>query len=277
MPHVVETENAPLVAIDALSIRSDEDPVGTIGIPMRDQISRWTMMSLLSTQWPGQVDRLAFQGSVLTMQRNAIIQRMRGDWVLFIDDDMVWESDAVLKLMAGLKELQDQGFEVDIIGGLCFRRGSPHQPTLYMRSENGTGPYNFMETWDTDIVEVDGTGMAFALITRQCLERLTGAPMPSFEERTAHERHHDFFRWQGAIGEDLRFCMDVKSMGGRIFVDTRVKTRHVAEFLAGEETWWEQAALRSPEEEAERKAINDRQGLVTLTREEARRRLGWTS
>lgn len=273
MPKIVENPTAVQVA--AASLRSSEEPIGTVGLPMRDQIAHATLVSLLGTRFPEPCDKLIFQGSVLTIQRNALVQLMRGDWVIMIDDDMTWEPDALLRLVDTYHSLKDQGLDPDIVGGLCFRRGFPYQPTLYMRETATTGPYNIRETWEPgEIVEVDATGMAFCLIAKRAFERLVGDEMPPYEVRRDHTKTPDFFQWRDGMGEDLRFCMDVKAAGGRIFVDTGIKTGHVTAVLANEQLYFETMARRPVEQIEERRAINDRYGLPTLGAKEARERAG---
>jgi hypothetical protein len=258
---------APISSVDFDANRADGQPVGTIAMPVRDHMNTATVYSLFSTDWPEPTDKLFAGGNLLTLQRNTLVQRMRGDWILFIDDDMVWEPDAVKRLVQTKDELEAMGREVDVLGALCFRRAEPHQPTLYVRHESG--PYNFLEQWEDDVVEIDGTGMAFALITKRAFERIAGTEQPSYAERIKYDRHPDFFRWQGQMGEDLRFCQDVKAAGGHVYVDTRIRIRHVAERRVGMRDFLRELAERDPEVTAARKEINDEMGLPTVDAESA--------
>lgn len=266
-------KGAPVAQTESFNMRAKVEPAGTIAFPVRDTMNTSTVLSLMTMERGDMaVDILVLKGSVLPLQRNALIQQMRGDWILFIDDDMVWEPDAVLRLLQTKEELDAQGVVADVLGGLCFRRGAPHQPTLYVRTEN-EGPFNFLEDWDTDIVDVDGTGMAFALVTKQCLERIAGGPMLPHEERIKLSRPPQFFTWYGAMGEDLRFCETVKKAGGRILVDTRIHIGHVGEKTFGYDDYLKEVITRPPEVTAERRKINDHMGMPTLTRSQAKRKL----
>lgn len=270
-------DDAPVASVDVITARSTEEPIGTIAVPMRDHMNAWTVMSLLQTRWPGPVDKLLMIGSVLTLNRNACLAQMRGDWILFIDDDMVWPPDAVERLVQSYNTLCEfSDTPIDMLAGLFCRRTSPYQPVLYMRESPTAGAYNFLEDWKPgNILEVDATGMAFTLITRKAIERFTEGPMPSYEERINADRHPDFFRWHGALGEDLRFCQDLKSLGGRIFVDTGIEIGHVGEKIFGVRDFWTEIALRSPEHEAVRRDVNTKMELPTLSARDARGRLGW--
>jgi hypothetical protein len=251
------------------------DPIGTISLPVRDHISAATATSLLMTdlsrEWIPEgktVERHIIQGGILTLQRNEAVQRMEGDWLLFIDDDMVWQPDAVRRLVEVRNEL-----DLDMVGALCFRRSAPYQPTLYMREQPTSGSYNYLETWDSDVVEVDATGMAFVLIHKRVFEKIAGSKMPSAAARR-QMGPSQFFKWEGVLGEDLRFCQDAKAAGCRIYVDTRIKIGHMAEVEIGGRQFLMEVALRSDEEHSARAHANLKMGLETLTRNEAREKLG---
>lgn len=264
--------SAPLSTVVSEVARS-QDPAGTVAIVMRDHMAAETAMSLWMTHWPTEVDRIFVRGSILTLQRNQAIAMMRGDWLLFIDDDMVWAPDAVVRLLAARDELLEQGQEPDVVGGLCFRRTSPYHPTLYVREGPTRGRYAILERWEDGLVEVDATGMAFALITKRCLERIAGIEMPPFKVRQDAATHANFFRWEGGLGEDLRFCQDVKATGGHIFVDTRIEIGHIGEIEVRSRHFLEQMAKRSPFDLTIARQFNEEHGLPTLEPDEALRQL----
>jgi glycosyl transferase family 2 len=254
--------------------REGGEPVGSICLPVRDAVKAPTVTSLLMSDWAWipkgkTVDYNLVQGGILTLQRNEAVQRMRGDWLLFIDDDMVFAPDAIGRLVAARDEI-----DADVIGGLCFRRTPPYQPTLYMRENPTHGAYNFLERWDSDIVEVDATGMAFALIHKRVFEKIAGTSMPS-EAVRGQLGPPNFFRWDGRLGEDLRFCQDAKAAGCRIWVDTRIEIGHIGEIEIRHKQFLTELALRDDELVKVRRDVNDQMGLPTVTPDEARKELGW--
>lgn len=275
MPTVVRLEKAPGSSLQLLSGSRGGDPIGTIAIPTRDNVSAQLFISLMNTDWSflppdKQVHWAVVQGSILTSQRNTLVQRMRGDWILFIDSDMVFDTRAIGRLIA----TRDEG-DFDMLGGLCFQRAEPYQPTLYMRESPHAGGYAFLEKWDSDVVEVDGTGMAFMIIHKRVFERMArhfedpDFVWPPYEQRVRMEPPN-YFRWVDGVGEDLRFCQDAKASGSRILVDTRNEIGHVGEQVINHRTFLREVAYRSAEDEATRRRLNDPLGLPTMTQEEAR-------
>lgn len=266
MPRIVSEGPGPIV--DAITMTDGGTEIGTIAIPIRDHINAQTAASLVMTDysWLGageSVHRLFLQGSILTLQRNECIQRMKGDWILFIDDDMVWDPELVGKLI----QTRDE-FDFDMLGALCFRRSPPHEPTLYMREAPTWGKYNYLETWDDDIIEVDATGMAFLVVHKRVFERIAGTEMPPYEVRTSMAPPN-FFRWEGTLGEDLRFCQDAKAAGCRIYVDTRLEIGHVGERVIRRRDFLTSLAFRSEADIAARDDLNKRWHMTTVLPEEA--------
>jgi hypothetical protein len=268
--------HVPGASLDVFTMGNggDDDTVGTIAIPVRDHINAATMTSWFMTDYTflpngANVSRFILQGNILTLQRNEAVQRMNGDWLLFIDDDMVWQPDVVGRLIASREE-----HDLDMVGALCFRRSDPYQPTLYMREEPTKGAYNFLETWDDDLVEVDATGLAFLLIHKRVFEAIAASPMPPLDQRVGGPPPN-FFRWEGALGEDLRFCQDAKAAGMRIWVDTRIEVGHIGEHEIRRKQYLTELATRDQSIVDARKEVNDRMGLPTMTREAARKMLGW--
>jgi len=247
---------------------------GTVAIPMLDRMPASSVMSLVGTDWTWLKPEYYVKGpliihgsSVLTLARNEAVQRLEGDWICFIDDDMVWQPDAVGRLIATREE-----YDLDMLGALCFRRSEPFQPTMYMRESADAGLYNYVESWDADIAEVDATGLAFAVIHKRVFEKIAGNPIPSLEDRM-RTGPPEFFKWQGLLGEDLRFCQDAKAAGCHIFVDTRIKIGHVAEREITERDFLVELALRDKAVVKERRKANNRMGLSTVTPLQAFHRL----
>lgn len=278
-PEVVRAGlESPAEAMNVYTSSRPGEPLGTIGLPCRDHVNAATVSSLITTDLRFSIEKarpievIIIQGNVLAWQRNEIINRMRGDWLLFIDDDMVWRPDTIQRIV---KTREKHDF--DMLGALCFRRAHPFQPTMYMRESSDKGRYNFLESWkEGEIVEVDASGMAFMLIHKRVFEMMIGGEMPPFGVRMAMGGPPpNIFRWEGSLGEDLRFCQEAKAAGARIYVDTSIEVGHRGEVTIGTEDFLRAVSERNPAFQISRQKVNDAMGLPTMTPEEARERLGW--
>ena len=225
--------------------------VGTIAICTRDNVSAQTAISWKMDKGaylgPGEYAlTYIVQGNVLVFQRNQCVRDMDGDWILFIDSDMVFQPGTIADIIQTREK-----YDFDILGGLCHQRMPPYQPTVYRRAANEAHGYTFLETWpEGAAVEVDATGMAFCLIHKRVFDRILmkniGIPMPPLEERK-QMAPPPFFRWEGEYGEDFDFCQQAKASGSRIYVDTTIEIGHVGQHTITRETFLREIALRPPE------------------------------
>lgn len=248
--------------------------VGTIAMVCRDSVSAPTAISMMMSKeadylGPDEyIKKFIIVGNVLTFQRNQCVQGMEGDWLLFIDSDMVWQPHDIGTLIETQKK-----WDLDMVGGLCFQRSEPYQPTLYKYSPHDADSYTFLEKWDEDTaVEVDATGMAFCLIHKRVFDRILnkygGESFPDFQERQKYIPI-PFFRWGERWGEDFQFCREAKDSGSRIFVDTAVKPGHVGDIVFNERTFWQALTTRPPiAEEVRREAVSEI-GIEVMTHTEA--------
>lgn len=200
-------------------------------------------------------------GTLVEKARNDAVRQLlrdqNGQWLLFVDGDMTFPPDALLRL---LQTAYGDMPVVDAIGAYCPLRGELALPTI----DTGTG------TWESHfpgegVIEVIRTGAAFILIKRHVFERMKD---PWFRVRVP-SRPVDFmlevdnyarikfdgknpFRelpgreWErleqcavedpsaadlnftpAEVGEDSGFADRARNAGFRLFVHTDVVTGHI--------------------------------------------------
>ena len=199
-------------------------------------------------------------GALVEKARNDACRQTLADpncgWLMFIDGDMVWDPNAVIRMVQTAYGTHPHA---DVLGGYCNLRGDLALPTI----DTGTGTW---ESWfpGSGPVEVMRTGAAFLLVKRHVL---VGMKDPWFRMRVP-ARPIDFmwevdnyarikfdgenpFRetpsraWErlfqcavedpsaggefvaAEVGEDSGFCDRAKASGFRIFVDTNIVTGHI--------------------------------------------------
>ena len=198
-------------------------------------------------------------GSLVEKARNDAVRQMiarGGQWLLFVDGDMIFQPDALLRLLN--HAFGPNGQQIDAIGGYCTLKGDMALPTI----DSGTGTW---ESWfpGSGIVEVMRTGGAFILCKRSMFAKM---PEPWFRMRVP-ARPIDFMfevdnwarmkldgqnpfkqtkEWQklealalsdpsvhtfvpNEVGEDSGFCDMARAYGLRIFVDTDTVVGHLDE------------------------------------------------
>ena len=194
-------------------------------------------------------------GALVDKARNDAFRHMLSgpaQWILMIDADMVWEPDAVVRLLSAAYGTHP---EYDVLGAYCNLRGNLALPTI----DTGTG------TWESHypgqgVMSVMRTGGAFMLVKRQVAERIPGPwfalrvpmrPLDAVAEvdtfcrtifdgrnpfrgeswdrlQTAAATHPSAQTWVAEeVGEDSSFCDRVTGAGLRIGVQSDIVVKHL--------------------------------------------------
>ena len=142
------------------------------------------------------------------------------DRVLWIDSDMVFDEDLMIRLGEDL----DAGW--DMVCGIYFKRELPETPVIYKSigtggasNESHAEPYfNYPED---ELFPIAGCGFGAVMMTTELLKRVG-----------------DFaFTPVNRLSEDLSFCWLAKNVGARIACDSRIKVGHVGQIVYGEQMY----------------------------------------
>ena len=138
------------------------------------------------------------------------------DRVLWIDSDMVFGDDLMLRLGADL----DAGW--DMVGGIYFRRELPTSPLVYNYIDGETGKAEVWKDYPRDrLFECAGFGFGAVMMTTELLRRVGDYAFTPFNH----------------LSEDLSFCARAQQAGARIACDSRVKVGHVGQIVIGEQLY----------------------------------------
>jgi len=142
--------------------------------------------------------------------RTNIVKHSSGEYIFFLDSDVICPQDTILKLIEDGK---------DIVSALYYKAQFPHNPQMYIK----VGDYKYAPVveFSEGLVEVDGIGLGACLIKKSVFDKI---PEPWFDLPVNSE-----------LSEDLFFCNKAKEHGFKIYVDTRIKCGHVSEVIITEE------------------------------------------
>lgn len=158
---------------------------------------------------------IAFQvGSLIYDARNRLAMaavQMEADIVLWLDSDMVFNSDTLDRLLETYKQ-----HEGDIVSGLYCKRVPPYTPVLYEVFDIDEGGARYMIQGDIpkETFEVQGCGFGCVLTPVKVLKDVMETYGPPFYPLGGH-------------GEDLSFCWRARQLGYKIFCDPSVSLGHV--------------------------------------------------
>lgn len=161
----------------------------------------------------------------------------KADWLFFLDDDMRFPPDALLRLLKHRR---------DIVGCNYVTRSIPPRPTAKLISEDAMqfSPVPTLET-DTGVAEVDALGFGCILINVRVFKAM---PQPWFSMPWVPQLGYH-------VGEDVFFCVGAARNGFTVCVDHDLskEIKHIGNF---EFTWDHFAAVHEAAEIASVEDMN---------------------
>jgi GT2 family glycosyltransferase len=139
-----------------------------------------------------QIEVARAQYSLHSAARNELVSKMKGDWLLQLDTDMVFDPDFVARLVQTMYR-----YDLDILTGLYTYKSNPAIPTLYRYNEKTMmhEPIQIGLGWeDSDVFPVDSAGAGCLLVKREVYLRIvTEMRQPPFEMIPPMGEDHSFF------------------------------------------------------------------------------------
>ena len=150
-------------------------------------------------------------GSNVTLNMEALVRQMRGNWRWVMGDDHTFEPDTLFKLLA---------HNVDVVVPLCVRRGPPFLPVLYKELD---APKGICDTyaWEelallSGLIPIRGAGSGGMLIRKYVLDAI---PSPKFANINVADGL--------TAGEDVSFSHRVNEAGFSIWADLDTTMGHI--------------------------------------------------
>lgn len=186
-----------------------------IGIATTGSVKTKTVVSIMGLvkNDPENTYIIAWEGCNIHQARINIVKKaLQYDCthVLFIDDDMVFEPDALERLLKRDK---------DIVGVNSMIRDLPLRSTVKIHNEAGEQVYEFSD----DLFECQAVGTGFMLIKLVVFKHI---PKPWFFYK--HDDNGDM-----TVGSDMWFCNKVKEAGFKVWCDPTIKIGHIGDYIYG--------------------------------------------
>lgn len=156
-------------------------------------------------------------GPVLDLARNQVTEqflRTEGDWLLFVDSDMIFTPDLVDRLLA-VADPVERPVVVPVCYGMVKKYGV--FPTVF-RHIDGQFAIWFDHPTDQPF-QVDACGAGCLLIHRSVFERTRGMVGRWWD--------HLLIAGDKPLGEDLAFCVRLGMAGIPIFADPSLDVKHL--------------------------------------------------
>jgi hypothetical protein len=171
-----------------------------IAIPHTGTIKSQTVFSLFKTlkDFPYDYDLLLHEGSMLHVMRNRLVKKaidLKCTHILFLDSDISFEKEAVLKLIKHKKE---------IVGANYHKRKLPIEATIQNPKKT------------KGLTTCDSVATGFLLIDLKVFKKL---PEPWF------------FWGKDGESEDFWFCRQAREVGYKVWVDLTIPIGHIGSYI----------------------------------------------
>jgi len=137
--------------------------------------------------------------------------------LVFIDSDISWDVQGLANLLAS---------PFDVTGGLFPKKGKWEQYTGKIKLNSESCP---IQDPATELLEAEFLPAGFLRITKSCITKLTEA----YQHDWYKERDEKVVRLFACettdnqyIGEDVSFCRKWQQMGGKCYIEPRIKFGH---------------------------------------------------
>lgn len=183
-----------------------------IGIPTVGYLHWRFAADLMGLQLPMSAKVIWQTRTMIDTARNMLAIKALEDvtvtHILMIDDDMTFETDFLMKLIA---------HDVDIVGGLAFKRTPDYHPCVYKKKE---GADKYLPILPRVFQEVDIVGTGGILIKREVFEKLKYPYFETYYDKENTDKH---------FSVDFDFCLKAKNAGFKLFVDPEAALGHIGE------------------------------------------------
>lgn len=195
-----------------------------IAMPSLEMMPVMTCQSLVGLIKPPGTSVVFSMGSIVHAARNDLTDTALehgAKYVLWLDSDMVWNPDLLMKLEAAMTESG-----ADIVSAMCWRRKPPIELVQYSVLEpddehDGMWRIAALDKPPEGIEPISACGFGGVLMNTDILEAVKGVWGKPFD-------------YMQGLGEDLSFCYRARMLGAKIVCDGRVRMGHLGTKIYGD-------------------------------------------
>ena len=201
-----------------------------IAVPSHDMVHADFTRCMMNLDKPAGTSFAMITSTLVYTARTLIANKaveMGFDRVLWVDADMTFDPDALIRLSKDMDE-----HNLDMVCGIYFTRKAPIMPSIHSHIKWEVKPDGWVDTDcrcfvdypEDSLFEIESCGFGFVMTSVPLLAKMNeiyGSP---------------FYPLMG-MGEDTTFCIRARKEGFKIWCDSRVKVGHIGLYEFNEETW----------------------------------------
>ena len=148
------------------------------------------------------------------LQRTEVCANVEGEWLLFLDTDMVFPVNVLGRMLMSMNEITARTGQCDVLTGLYCKREPNRKPLIFRyQQEIDHWPHILDFPWDRPF-RVDGTGAGLLLIRKRAIDLVIGKFGTTFELVPNYKT------------EDLCFNKRCFELGLVTWCDPRIRALH---------------------------------------------------
>lgn len=186
-----------------------------ICVPSMDYVAAGFAQSLAMLQKGGNETAIMFQvGSLVYEARNKLAKKaieLETDYTMWFDSDMVFEPDAMLKLL---------GHNKPFISGAYFRRSPPYSLVAYEEVDAENRKWKDLAL-PSEVTKCGGVGFGCVLVKTEVLFNVAA-------------KYGNWFEPMNNFGEDLSFCYRARKCGYDLYIDPSITCGHIGHITINE-------------------------------------------
>lgn len=139
--------------------------------------------------------------------------------IMWIDSDMVIESNSITKLLATARRNN-----TEFMTGVYHQRGGYFTPVFYHWSKEKKAYQPYKDYPPDSVYPIEGCGFGFVWTGRKLIHDI--AVHPDFDEKRGWFPDD---RDAGGFGEDMSFCFQASKTDHQLYVDTGIQLGHMGD------------------------------------------------
>lgn len=201
------------------------DKILTIATPTYGMVTPEWSQALRTMEIPFKnYEFLVTKNMLVDEARNYLISVAKGDYIFFLDSDVICPNNIITKLLEHDK---------DIVTGLYFQKGKFY-PNIFKESD-APGRYDVKAFYEPNkLIEVASSGLGCCLIKKDVFKKI-GSQEPGKEE--------PWFKFTTGYGKEQResedhyFFRKAREAGYKIYCDTSMTCGHMRWDMITEQYW----------------------------------------
>lgn len=213
-----------------------------IAVPCMDMVDAYFAKSLANLVHVGDIAIEFAVGTLVNFARDKLAghaMHSGADYILWLDSDIVFNDDLLIRLMADIRGADDR----DLVTGIYHYRRPPYKPVIWEKFKrediNGVKEKEQYLNYPKDrIFQIEACGFGGCLMKTEMVYAIT-------------EKYGALFGPLPGCGEDMSFCVRATAMGYQLWADPAIQLGHRGYLISDWQQWEEWQKIEGNQNQGE--------------------------